>query len=70
MIADCGSEEAAQALMSFRPDAVLHPASKGGVQVAARDPGAHVRASLASSIALYGAAIKAGARRVVTAELR
>ena len=56
--------------MSFRPDAVLHPASKGGVQVAARDPGAHVRASLASSIALYGAAIKAGARRVVTAELR
>ncbi len=67
VIADCGSEEALHALMTFRPDAVLHLASKGGFQVAARDPGAHARVSLASSIALYDAAIKAGARRVVTA---
>ena len=67
LTADCGSEEAAQALARFRPDAVLHLASKGGVQVAARNPGAHVRASLASSIALYDAAIRAGARRIVTA---
>ena len=37
------------------------------MQVAARDPGAHVRTSLASSIGLYDAAIKAGARLVVTA---
>jgi UDP-glucose 4-epimerase len=65
--ADCGSEEAAKAITAFRPDAVLHLASKGGVQVAARDPGGHVRASLASSIALYDSAIKAGAKRVVTA---
>ena len=65
--ADCGSEEAAQALSRFKPDAVLHLASKGGVQVAARDPGAHVKRSLASSIALYDAAIRSGARRIVTA---
>lgn len=65
--ADCGSVEAAQALADFRPDTVLHLASKGGVQVAARNPGAHVRASLASSIAFYDAAIRAGARRIVTA---
>lgn len=65
--ADCGSEEAASALAEFKPDAVLHLASKGGVQVAARNPGAHVRASLASSIAFYDAAIRAGTRRIVTA---
>jgi UDP-glucose 4-epimerase len=64
---DCGSEEAAEALAGFRPDTVLHLASKGGVQVAARNPGAHVRASLASSVAFYDAAIRAGARRIVTA---
>ena len=64
---DCGSEEAASALADFRPDVALHLASKGGVQVAARNPGAHVRASLASSIGFYDAAIKAGARRIVTA---
>jgi UDP-glucose 4-epimerase len=65
--ADCGSEEAAEALAGFRPDTVLHLASKGGVQVAARNPGAHVRASLAASVAFYDAAIRAGARRIVTA---
>ena len=65
--ADCGSEEAAGALADFRPDVALHLASKGGVQVAARNPGGHVRASLASSIGFYDAAIKAGARRIVTA---
>lgn len=64
---DCGSDEAAQALATFKPDTVLHLASKGGVQVAARNPGAHVRASLASSVAFYEAAIRAGARRIVTA---
>jgi UDP-glucose 4-epimerase len=65
--ADCGSEEAAQALSEFRPDALLHLASKGGVQVAARDPAGHMRRSVASSIAVYDAAIRAGAKRIVTA---
>ncbi len=65
--ADCGSEEAAQALRDFRPDTLLHLASKGGVQVAARNPGGHMRASVASSVAVYDAAIKAGVRRIVTA---
>jgi len=67
LAADCGSTEAASAIQAFRPDAVLHLASKGGVQKAARDPGAHVKASLASTVALFDAAVRAGARRVVTA---
>ncbi|HZQ49683.1 MAG TPA: NAD-dependent epimerase/dehydratase family protein [Candidatus Dormibacteraeota bacterium] len=65
--ADCGSEEAARAIADFKPDALLHLASKGGVQVAARDPAGHMRRSVASSVAVYDAAIKAGARRIVTA---
>lgn len=64
--ADCGSAEAAEALARFRPDVVLHLASKGGVQVAARDPAGHARRSLASTIALYDHAIKAGAKRIVS----
>jgi UDP-glucose 4-epimerase len=64
---DCGSEEAARALADFKPDALLHLASKGGVQVAARDPAGHARRSLASTVGVYDAAIKAGARRIVTA---
>ena len=67
LTADCGSEEAAEALARFKPNAVLHLASKGGVQVAARDPAGHARRSLASTIALYDAAIKAGAKRLVSA---
>ena len=65
--ADCGADESARAIQDFRPDAVLHLASKGGVMRAARDPGAHVKASVASSISLFDAAVKAGARRIVTA---
>ena len=65
--ADAGSPQAADELARFRPDAVLHLASKGGVQRARRDPGAHARASLASTVALYAAAVAAGARRVVSA---
>ncbi len=65
--ADCGSEAAAKALVSFRPDVVLHLASKGGVQRAARDPGEHVKMSLASTVGLFNSAIKAGASRIITA---
>ena len=64
---DCGSEAAAKALVTFKPDVVLHLASKGGVQRAARDPGEHVKMSLASTVGLYDSAIKAGAARIVTA---
>jgi UDP-glucose 4-epimerase len=65
--ADCGSPAAARALKAFKPDAALHLASKGGVQKAARDPSDHVKRSLASSVAFFDAAIKAGAGRIVTA---
>jgi UDP-glucose 4-epimerase len=65
--ADCGSEAAAKALAAFKPDVVLHLASKGGVQKAARAPGDHVKMSLASTVGLFDAAIKAGAGRIITA---
>jgi UDP-glucose 4-epimerase len=65
--ADCGSEGAAKALAAFKPDVVLHLASKGGVQKAAHDPGEHVKASLASSASLFDAAVKAHAKRLVIA---
>ncbi|TMD34205.1 MAG: NAD-dependent epimerase/dehydratase family protein [Chloroflexi bacterium] len=65
--ADCGSEAAAKALIAFKPDVVLHLASKGGVQRAARDPGEHVKISLASTVGLFDAAVRAGAGRIVTA---
>jgi UDP-glucose 4-epimerase len=65
--ADCGSPAAARALKAFKPDVALHLASKGGVQKAARDPGEHVKRSLASSVAFFDAAIKAGTGRIVTA---
>jgi UDP-glucose 4-epimerase len=64
---DCGSESAARILAAFKPAIVLHLASKGGVQKAARDPGDHVKMSLASTVGLFDAAIKAGASRIVTA---
>jgi UDP-glucose 4-epimerase len=65
--ADCASEEAARAIADFKPDALLHLASKGGVQVAARDPAGHMRRSVASTVGVYGAAINAGVQRIVTA---
>ena len=65
--ADCGSEPAARALVAFKPNVVLHLASKGGAQRAAADPGDHAKISLASTVGLFNAAIKAGASRIVTA---
>lgn len=65
--ADCGSEAARRALVLYKPDAVLHLASRGGVQRARRDPGGHARSSLASSVAFFGFAVAAGAGRVVSA---
>ena len=65
--ADCGSPLVAKALRRFRPEALLHLAAKGGVERALRDPGAHVRAGLASTVALFHAAAEAGVRRLSTA---
>jgi UDP-glucose 4-epimerase len=64
---DCGSDDAAQALQRFKPDAVLHLAARGGVNRAMRDPATHVRTAVASSIAFFKSATDAGARRIVTA---
>jgi UDP-glucose 4-epimerase len=65
--ADCGSDGAARALAGFKPEVVLHLATKGGVQKAARDPGEHAKDSLASSVGMIDAAVRAGVRRLVIA---
>jgi UDP-glucose 4-epimerase len=65
--AECGGPVAARALRDFAPGAVLHLAARGGVARALRDPAAHVRSGLASTVALYEAACAAGARRIVSA---
>jgi UDP-glucose 4-epimerase len=65
--ADAGSEAAARSLERFRPEAVLHLATKGGVERARRDPAEHVRRSVASTIAFFHAAVDAGARLIATA---
>jgi UDP-glucose 4-epimerase len=65
--ADAGSELAGRALERFRPAAVVHLATKGGVEKARRDPADHVRRSVASTVALLHAAVAAGVRRIVTA---
>jgi UDP-glucose 4-epimerase len=66
-VTDCGSDHAAQILRRFQPDAVLHLAARGGVNRAMRDPGAHVRTAVASSVALFKSATDAGATTIVIA---
>ncbi|HXZ99742.1 MAG TPA: NAD-dependent epimerase/dehydratase family protein [Candidatus Binatia bacterium] len=65
--ADGGSPEAASALTRFRPWALVHLAAKGGVNRALRDPGEHVRRVLASSVACFESAARAGCEAVVIA---
>ena len=65
--ADAGSAAAADALLRFRPGALLHLAAKGGVERARREPGAHVAAVLASSVACFEAAAQAGCAAIVIA---
>ena len=65
--ADAGGPEAADALARFRPRALVHLAAKGGVNRALRDPGDHVRRVLASSVACFDAAARAGCEAIVIA---
>ena len=65
--ADAGGTEAATALVRFRPQALVHLAAKGGVNRALRDPGDHVRRVLASSVACFEAAARAGCEALLIA---
>jgi UDP-glucose 4-epimerase len=67
LVTDCGSAEAATALLRFRPGAVLHLAAKGGVARALRDPGTHVKQGLATTVNLFNSASAAGAQVLATA---
>lgn len=65
--ADEGSAEAAQALLRFRPTALLHLAARGGVKAALGDPGGHARAVLGSTVTAFQSAVRAGAGAIVIA---
>ena len=65
--ADAGGGEAAEALAGFRPQALVHLAAKGGVNRALRDPGDHIRRVLASSVACFDAAARAGCEALLIA---
>ncbi len=65
--ADEASSEVADALASFRPDAVLHLAAKGGVAQAMRDPALHIGAVLAHTVQFLENAFAAGCRNLVIA---
>jgi UDP-glucose 4-epimerase len=65
--ADAGGPRAAEALARFRPEALIHLAAKGGVNRALRDPGDHVRRVLASSVACFEAAARAGCESILIA---
>ncbi|MGA2283102.1 MAG: NAD-dependent epimerase/dehydratase family protein [Candidatus Dormibacteria bacterium] len=65
--ADAGGAQAADALARFRPQALVHLAAKGGVNRALRNPGGHVRRVLASSVACFEAAARAGCQALLIA---
>jgi UDP-glucose 4-epimerase len=65
--ADAGGAQAADALSRFHPQALVHLAAKGGVNRALRDPGDHVRRVLASSVACFEAAARAGCEALLIA---
>jgi UDP-glucose 4-epimerase len=67
LVADAGAPVAAAELLTFRPDAVVHLAARGGVAKALRDPAGHAQTVLGSSVGLMTAASAAGARSIVAA---
>ncbi|MGD0834658.1 MAG: NAD-dependent epimerase/dehydratase family protein [Candidatus Dormibacteria bacterium] len=67
LVADAGGSEAAEALLRFKPETLVHLAAKGGVNRALRDPGDHVHRVLASSVGCFEAAARAGCGTIVIA---
>jgi len=64
---DLSSPAAAQAVVRFRPDAILHLAAQGGVSRSVRDPAADALVNVVGTVALLKASVDAGCRRFVFA---
>jgi len=64
---DLGSPAAAEAVVRFRPDAILHLAAQGGVSRSVRDPAGDALVNVVGTVALLKASVDAGCRRFVFA---
>jgi UDP-glucose 4-epimerase len=65
--ADVASGEAKEALVSFRPSAIIHLAAQGGVSRSLRDPAADATNNVVGTVSLLRAAVDVGCQRVVFA---
>ena len=64
---ELSSPAAVQAVVRFRPDAILHLAAQGGVSRSVRDPAADALVNVVGTVALLKASVDAGCRRFVFA---
>lgn len=65
--AEISSQQAAQAIAAFRPDAVLHLAAQAGVNRSRRDPAGDAQANVVGTVGLVKACLDAGVTRFVMA---
>ena len=64
---EISSQEAAEAIGAFRPDAILHLAAQGGVSRSVRDPAGDAQINVVGTVAMLKAAADSGCRRFVFA---
>jgi len=64
---EVSSPEAAQRIVAFKPDAILHLAAQGGVSRSIRDPAGDAQINVVGTVALLKAATDARCRRFVFA---
>jgi UDP-glucose 4-epimerase len=64
---DLGSPAAGEAVVRFRPDAILHLAAQGGVSRSVRDPAGDALVNVVGTVALLKTSVDAGCRRFVFA---
>jgi UDP-glucose 4-epimerase len=65
--ADVATGEAREALVSFRPSAIIHLAAQGGVSRSLRDPAADATNNVVGTVSLLRSAVDVGCQRIVFA---
>ena len=64
---DLNSTGAAEIVVRFRPDAIIHLAAQGGVSRSVRDPAGDAMVNVVATVALLRASVDAGCRRFIFA---
>jgi UDP-glucose 4-epimerase len=64
---DLNSTGAAEIVVRFRPDAIVHLAAQGGVSRSVRDPAGDAMVNVVATVALLRASVDAGCRRFIFA---